>query len=488
MGAEEPGKLSTGISGLDEITFGGFVPHRAYMVRGGPGTGKSTLGLHFLLQSGWQEEKALLITLGEPESQIKEDAEKRGMDLSGVGFLDLSPSSDYFAHSESYDIFTPEDVERDPTTRKIVETIEERRPSRVLIDAMTQFRYLCSSQHQFRKQVLSFLRFLRNQGATVMFTSEGSPDAPDHDLRFMSDGVINLEFGAQGRWLSLSKLRGSDFQSGEHFLRISDFGMEVFPRLNPGEHSKDFVPEPISTGISELDELMHGGVERGTITIITGPSGVGKSTLGLLFMKEAAGRGENSVIYTFEENRETLINRANAINIPVEDMLGQGRLGLNKIDPLQYSPEEFAWLVRSEVEKRDAKIVMLDSLAGYELCLPGENLVGHVHALSKYLANMGVTVLLINEVEFISGSFQVTEKGISYLADNIVFLRYLEMAGSIRKAIGVLKKRMSDFEKTMREVRITSDGVKVGAPLTNLRGVLSAEPTWLEGRGGVDPL
>ena len=476
---EVTSRLSTGIVGLDEVLHGGFIPGRAYLVRGGPGTGKTTLGLHFLTAGVANGEKVLFITLGEPEAVIRRNAEAMGFDLEGVSFLDLSPTPEFFTEVETYDLFSPAEVEREPTTQKIVAQVEKLKPTRVLLDAMTQFRYLATDPFQFRKQALSFLRFLAEQGATVLFISEASTEAPDADLQFLSDGVIDLEFAPQGRTISVTKFRGSDFRGGRHSMQLSGKGMEVFPKLVPEVYRREFIPETIASGVPELDELLHGGLERGTVTIITGPSGVGKTTLGLLFMKEAAGRGERSVVYTFEEGLETLLARCEAINVPAHAMMERGTLDMVKVEPLQFTPDEFARLVRREVEEQKARIVMLDSIAGYRLSLRGEDLVTHVHALSKYLANMGVTVLLINEVEAITGEFRATEVGISYLADNIIFLRYLEMQGEMRKAIGVLKKRVSDFEKTLREYEITRYGVKVGRPLTGLRGILSGRPEWV---------
>ncbi len=144
-----------------------------------------------------------------------------------------------------------------------------------------------------------------------------------------------------------------------------------------------------------------------------------------------------------------------------------------QVEPLHFSPDEFAQMVRREVEEHKATIVMIDSISGYRLSLHGEELVSHLHALCKYLQNMGIAVLLINEVEAITGEFRVTEVGISYLADNIIFLRYLEMQGEIRKVIGVLKKRLTNFEKTLREIEISRYGIKMGRPLTGLRGILT---------------
>ncbi|MDZ8055618.1 MAG: ATPase domain-containing protein [Aulosira sp. ZfuVER01] len=473
-------RLSSGIPGLNEILYGGYIPGSAYLIRGGAGSGKTTLGMHFLTAGAANGEEVLFITLAETAAQLQRTAEGLGFNLQGINFLDLSPTPEFFTQVETYDIFSPAEVEREPTTRQIVEQVEALKPQRIFIDSMTQFRYLATDTFQFRKQVLSFLRFLVEQGITVLFTSESSAEAPDDDLQFMSDGVINLNFSNNQRTLWVSKFRGSDFQDGHHAIRLTSKGMQVFPRLMPQIYGQTFSPETISSGIPGIDELLHGGIERGTITIISGPSGVGKSSLGLQFMKEAAGRGERSVIYTFEEQKETLLHRAEGINIAVHAMQERGTLSVIQVEPLYYTPDEFANLVRQEVEQQQARIVMIDSVSGYRLSVRGEDLIGHIHSLCKYLQNMGVAVLLINEIETITGEFRITEVGISYLADTIVFLRYLEMQGELRRAIGVLKKRMSDFEKTLREFEISRYGIKVGKPLTQLRGVLTGLPDFIK--------
>jgi circadian clock protein KaiC len=473
-------RLSMGVAGVDQILQGGLIPNRAYLVRGGPGTGKTTLGLHFLTADRTIQEKRLFITMGEPEEQIRRNAEALGFKLDGIAFLDLSPSAAFFSEVQSYDIFSPAEVEREPITQKILEHVEALKPQRVFLDAMTQFRYLSADAFQFRRQALSFLRFLVEQGATVLFTSEGSEGAPDDDLQFMSDGVIHLDFSAEGRTVSITKFRGSDFRSGEHAMKLAGTGMEVFPRLLPEDYQQAFVVETLPSGVPELDELLHGGLERGTISIISGPTGVGKTTLSLQFMKEAAGRGERSVVYTFEESTETILQRAEAVHIPARTMVARGTLSVIQVEPLQLTPDEFARMVRSEVEEQGARIIMLDSTSGYRLSLRGSDLVSHLHALCKYLQNMGVAVLLVSEIQSITGEFRATETGISYLADNIVFLRYLEVQGELRRAIGVLKKRLSNFEKTLREIEITRYGIKVGKPLTELRGILRGTPEWVE--------
>jgi circadian clock protein KaiC len=486
-----PARCPTGVPGLDEVLHGGLVSERAYLVRGGPGTGKTTLGLHFLLTGVARGESVLLITLESNEAQLRADAAVLGLDLGAVTVLDLSPTREFFAENRSYDIFSPADVERDPTTQQIVRAIQERKPARVFVDAITTLRYLAPDAFQFRKQALSFLRFLVEHGATTLMSSEPTASVPDDDLRFMSDGIIEMDVspdhGTMRRTLSVTKLRGSDFEGGRHSMRLTGHGMCVYPRLVPASHEREFTVEVITSGVAELDTLLGGGIERGTISIFSGPSGIGKTTLGMQFMKEAAARGERSVVYAFEEHRDTLLHRCDSIGIPVRTMIEAGTLSVVQVEPLRFSPAEFALLVRREVEESGARIVMIDGIAGYRLTLAGDNLVTQLHALGRYLKNMGVTVILINEVESITGDFRATEAGVSYLCDNLVFLRYLEIDGELRRAIGVLKKRLGDFGRTLREMEITDCGVRVGAPLAGLRGLLTGAPEWISARGDRDP-
>lgn len=472
-------RLSTGIAGLDEILLGGLRPARTYLVRGRPGTGKTILGLHFLMAGAAKGEKSLMITLGEAEEQIRNNAAVIGLDLSGVALLDLSPSAEFFSEVKTYDIFSAADVEREPMIQKIIEKVDQLKPQRILIDSMTQFRYLSPDPFQFRKQVLSFLQFLAARKITVLFTSEGTASAPDDDLEFMCDGAIHLSLLDGQRSVSITKFRGSGFRGGVHTMRLTDRGMRVSPQLVPKDYQKRFTSEPISSGIAEIDNLLMGGLERGTITMVSGPGGVGKTTLGIQFMKEAAARDERSVVYLFEEGEETLLHRSEAINVPIHGMKERGTLSVVQVEPLQFAPDEFANLVRKDVEEKNTRIVMIDGVSGYKVSVPSEALIRHLHALCRYLKNMGVTVILVDEVEAITGDFKVTEVGISYLADNVIFLRYVELNGEMRKAIGVLKKRLSDFEKTLREIEITSQGIKVGKPMTGLRGILRGIPEWV---------
>ncbi|MFC7155375.1 ATPase domain-containing protein [Halomarina halobia] len=476
------GRVPTGLTGLDEILDGGYLDKRNYLVRGSPGVGKTLIGFHFLAAGVHADDRVLFINLGEAESDIRQNAAQFGFggEFETVPIVDLSPSAGYF--TDAGDIFPPDEVEGRSVTQEIVDEVLAHEPDRVVVDPLSQFRYLSTDEAHFRKQVLSFLKFLKESEATVVLTSESTTATPDDDIQFMSDGVVTLDYSSTARTLEISKFRGSDFQGGTHAVRIDDDGMTVFPRLRPGKHRADFSPDPISSGVPEMDQLLHGGLERGTVTLISGPTGVGKTTTGAQFMKEAAGRGDRSVVYLFEEAKTTFLHRSEAIHMPVRDMIDRGTLAVKEIESLQLSSEELSNDIRHEIEEEDTGIVMIDGIEGYQHTIRGDSdrVVTELHALCSYLQNMGVTTILIGEVGAVTGDFRVTKHEISYLADNVLFLRYLELDGHLRKAIGVLKKRASDFERTLRGFEITEYGIAVGDPLTGLRGVLRGEPRWIE--------
>ncbi len=476
-------RVKTGISGLDEILQGGLISGDSYLIRGEAGSGKTTLGLHFLCAAEGKDKTGLFISLSEPRDKIIRNAEIRNFPVEEkVEILDLSPSSQ-FVEDGDYTIFPSAEVEQEPLLKAITARIKELKPERVFIDGLTQLRFLSADEHRFRKNIQSLISLMADRETTLMLVSEvGS--RPDDDLQFISDGIINLQTRGRERKISVTKLRGSGFKKGSHSYTLDKEGFKVYPVLNPefSQAVKEAAArDKISSGIPGIDKLLHGGIERGTNTIITGPTGSGKTSLGLTFMKEAAGRGERSVIYLLEESKEALKQRSTAINIPIRDMIKSGNLELISVDRGEINPDIFVHQVKEEVERHDTRLLMLDSITAFYSFFADENwsksdLAKILDSLRRYLFNHNVTVFMTNEIANITGDFQVTDDQISYLADNLILLRYLELRGGMQKAIGVLKKRLSDFETKLREFQITRYGLEVGAPLENLRGILSGSP------------
>ncbi|GGL54526.1 ATPase domain-containing protein [Halocalculus aciditolerans] len=470
-------RISTGVSGLDRILKGGLVPGRRYLLEGGPGTGKTVFGLKFLAAGVERGETALCVNFEESPDAIRANAAEIGLDLDGVDFLDLSPSPEEARNEEPYTVFAADEVEGPSITDRILDAVDDLEPDRIVIDPVTQLELLSPDEYQFRKQIRSLATYLESKGATVVFTSQPD-DTGGQTLQYVTDGTILLERDRDVRYVRVPKFRGSGVLTGDHVFRITDDGLKVAPELMPEAYGQSFVAEPISSGIPEMDELLHGGLERGTTSVLSGPTGVGKTTTGTQFMKEAAGRGERSVVYLFEENEATFMERSEAVNIPVKEMRERGTLSVEVMEPLETTPQEFCEEVRREVEEEDARIVMIDGIKGYSVSARDgeESHMRRLHALCRYLKNMGVTVVLVDETASVTGEFRATDSSLSYIADNIIFLRHVELQGELRKVIGVLKKRTSGYERLLRELEITANGIKVGEPLTNLRGILTGTP------------
>ncbi|AXR78272.1 Circadian clock protein KaiC [Natrarchaeobaculum sulfurireducens] len=468
------------MAGLDEILFGGVVMGRLYLVVGRPGTGKTLLGIEFL-RTGLENDETVLFVHGEEsETEIHANASSFGIDLSAAEFLDLGPDSDFFEGNQSYDLVDTRDIESDQFIEDIRDAIEEINPDRVLLDPISQLQYIEPSEYQFRKRLISFMRFLKGRGTTVIATQTPSKSRSDNEIRSLSDGIIELERGEGGRRVSVPKHRGIGQQDGTHGLEIREDGLAVYPSLIPDQFEREFIPTQITSGIDELDTMLGGGLERGTATFISGPTGVGKTTTGTQFLAAAAEQGGSPVAYLFEESPKTFVYRSESTGTPLSDLEADGALSIEAVEPLSLSAEEFAQRVKMQVDVHGSEVVMIDGVDGYKVAIQGdeEALGRKLHGLIRYLKSRDVTVLLLDETEQVTGMPSASSANISYIADNILLLNYIEQGGELRKGIGVLKKRASDFERTMREFQITSDGIVVGEPLTDVEGILEGTPRW----------
>jgi circadian clock protein KaiC len=428
-------------------------------------------------------ERGLFVTLAEPAHKIRQNVEGFGWPIDEIEIADLSVPDDPMMPGEGeYGIFPPSDVEQIPTWQNIFRLIEERRPKRIVIDSLTQLRYLSVDEYQFRKHLLRLVNHLDRSGCTALLAYE--PVELDHEasVALAVDGILRLRMQVSRnrviglRSLQVEKLRGSDFMSGLHPLRITSKGMTVYPhRIETIDRTPPSV-EVLSTGVVELDELLDGGIEQGTTSMLTGPPGVGKSTLAMRFVATAAERGHPAVVYAFEESIDSILRRGSTVGMRPEPLLADGRLKIVPVNALQLYPDEFLAMVRRDVDA-GARVVSIDSLRGYTLAMEEFGTpVAHLHNLVTHLNRRGVTTMLLNEVEFITGDLRATDLGISHVADNIVLMRYAEYRSAVIKVIGCLKKRLGGFQPELRQLSITPAGIIVSEKLTFLRGILSGIP------------
>lgn len=473
---------STGITGLDEILNGGLTPERMYLVEGTPGTGKTTLGLGFLLAGVAVGDVGLYITLAETEVELRAVGRSHGWSLEKLQLFEMVPA-DGFTEDHEQTLLHPSEVELGETVRNIMAKVDELRPSRVVLDSLSELRLLSQSPIRYRRQILALKHFFSTRACTVLVLDDKGASGSDLQLHSIAHGVISLDqalagFGGQRRRMHVVKMRGVRFRGGYHDFEIMRGGLCVYPRLVAGDHDTIEGGTAMTTGSDELDTLLGGGLVPGTATLLTGPAGVGKTTASVQCMVAALERGERAAYFLFDERVPTLMTRSAALGMDLKPFLDNGLLMLRAIDPAEMSPGEFAGSVRSAVENDGASIVVIDSLNAYLQSMPNEQfLVLQMHEMLSYLGQKGVVSLLILGLHGITGDIR-SDVDLSYLSDTVVQLRYFEAHGEVRQAISVIKTRTARHERTIREFQIGGSGLQLGEPLRQFQGVLTGVPTF----------
>ncbi|MGX1165863.1 circadian clock protein KaiC [Bradyrhizobium sp. USDA 372] len=474
-------RISTGSDGLDDILGGGLDTNRMYLYEGRPGTGKTTIALQFLLRGVRDGERVLYISLSETKRELTVVAQRHGWSLDGVDIFELVPPETTLDPERELTVFHPAEMELSETTGLIFKEVERINPTRVVLDSLSELRLLAQNPLRYRRQVLALKHFFTNRNCTVVLLDDLSSSQDDLQLHSIAHGVVMLEqlaidYGAERRRLRVIKMRGIRFRGGYHDFTIETGGLRIFPRLVAAEHHKAFLGEFTRSGNAELDQLLGGGLERGTNALLIGAAGVGKSSVALTFAIAAATRGEHAVFFAFDEGRGTVEARARTLGLALEEHLDAGLIRFQQIDPAELSPGEFAANVRRSVERDNARVIVIDSLNGYLNAMPDERfLILQMHELLSYLAQQGVLTILILAQHGLVGPTD-TNLDISYLSDAVLMLRYFELGGTVRRALSVVKKRSGNHEHTIREFRLTSAGIKLGPPLRDFSGIFSGTP------------
>lgn len=484
VAAGEQGTIRTGVEGLDDILCGGLPGPRLYLLQGAPGTGKTTAALQFLLAGARRGEPVVYVSLSQTRAELEQIAASHGWSLAGVHIEELS-TSETIGDAADQTIFQTADIQLDRTRQAVEEAIRRHAPRRVVYDSLLEIRQLSDNGPRFRREVLGFKAFLASNAIATLLIDVEMESGGDRELESIAHGIIRLdkvlpEYGNVRRRVEVKKMRGVATFGGYHDMSIREgVGVEVYPRVVPHLAPEAARTQLIKSDLAPLDDMLGGGLEAGTSTLIVGQSGTGKSTLASLYSLAALERGEGVVMFLFEERLETFFRRSEGLGMNLRPHHESGLLQIRDFNPAEVSPGEFAQIARKLVEEHETRVVLIDSFTGYLSALPaGDQAVTQMQSLLKYLARRGVLIMLVVAQHGLLGQYADTDVDVSFLGDAVLLMRMYEWPGIVRRTITVVKKRHGPHDLAVHELTIRPEGISVAPfnpPPPGLLGPMAGE-------------
>jgi len=469
-------RLPTGVPGLDEVLGGGLPEYSFTVIAGAPGTGKTTLAHQILFNLASPERRALYFSvMGEPTlKMLRYQQQMAYFDPAKVGasidFINLS------------DAVLTQDLEQ--VLAEIVRRVEETSPGLVVLDSFHNIAREATGRPAGGLDVAGFLQrlalHLTSWQTTAFLLGAYRDDEFGHESVFtVADGILWLsqvaDHNSVVRKLQVVKMRGQEPMPGLHTARLDRAGLQVFPRITTGWERDGRTREPgrAATGVPGLDALLGGGLPAGDAVLVSGASGTGKSVLTTQFIAEGVRQGEPGVIAVFEEHPHEYMRRAQSLGLDLEGMERRGALAVIYLRPLDLSPDETLLAIRTAVARVGARRVAIDSVSGFELALAPDfrqDFRESLYRLVGALTGTGVTVLMTMEIVQTTDELRFSPYIISFLSDDILLLRHVEVAGELRTSLAVIKMRNSDHSRELWLCDITKQGLIVRQSLRDYRG------------------
>ncbi len=494
-------RVPTGVAGLDEILLGGLPEHGVYLIKGGTGTGKTTLALQFLLEGVERGVTCLFVSLSQSTRMLERIAASHGFSLDGVHVHAITPNEILRQQRTRQDVLVTDEIELVDIAERIRGVVESVRPQRMVFDSLSFIEMLATAPGRFEQELASLVELLSGLEVTSLFVlNEGGTGTTD----MLTDGAIELDhlaedFAGNRYRLRIEKVRGSPFRGGYHDFEIVHGGLHVYPRLtlaHRGRYAEEQGGRERATypsGIASLDQMLGDGLTAGTSCLVRGPSGVGKSSLATRYVYHSAERGHRAAYFLFEEVRDTFLRRAAALQMDLSPYVEDGTVRVVQLGGTSVLPGELAAEIRTSVEG-GAEIVVIDSLSGYYQSLPDERLLlSEIRDVIRYLSERGLlTIITLAQRPAQIGleGIPLDRLDIGESVDVTIELQYVEAGSELAKCMSVIKRRDGDHEKGMRELIIGAQGLRVGPVLPDYggapdddRGATSKAPAALGGDG-----
>jgi circadian clock protein KaiC len=482
------GRLATGVPGLDTVMGGGLPEFSFNIIAGAPGTGKTTLAHQILFANASPERPALYFTvLGEPALKMLRYQQQ-------FQFFDAAKLSGAIRFINLSQVVLENDL--GAVLEEIVKEVEAVNPGIVVVDSFRTVVRKAQSSGSAEVDLQAFVQRLALQLTTWQATTfligeylEG--EMRDNPVFTVADGLFwlsqHVERNSIVRKMQIMKLRGQESVPGLHTFRITQAGLQVFPRTYglTGKRLPKSSGRRLSTGVAGLDVMLDGGIPEGDSVLVAGPSGTGKSVLAAQFIAEGVRQDEPGILAIFEERPQEYAGRASAFGMDLNALQSEGKLKLLYLRPLDLSVDETLHELLNEVEKIGAKRVVIDSLAGFEMALAPafrQDFRESLYRMIGALTGVGVTVLSTVELPESFTDLLFSPHAISFLTDDIIRFRFVEIDGQLRKILVIVKMRGGNHSKDICEYEITSEGLAVGARLQDYRGLITGVPE----RSGAD--